>query len=132
MNRLAEFIRKSPMTVEQVAEAANLTRDSVNRIKAGKVKLNENTLFRFAKALNCYPSELLPLEWQKPNSHDIDVKILADSIREVTEAANNTKKAESMLPSEKLYELMALLYNDKIIKNNKISKTPKVLHEQSS
>lgn len=80
MNRLDELIKKSGMTVQRVAELAGLTRDAVNRIKAGTVNLNEERMRKFSTVLNCYPSELLQLEWQKPGELNEQALIKAINI----------------------------------------------------
>lgn len=63
-------IEQAPCTVGEVAKASFITKGFVNQLKAGKKRLNIVHIFNFAKAMGKYPSELLPLEWQKPAEVD--------------------------------------------------------------
>lgn len=117
MNRLAEFIRKSGLTVQQIADCAGLTRDSVNRIKAGQVNLNEEKLYKFSKIFNCYPSELLPLEWQKPALYEVDPDILAKAALKIEEILEAREKiGDKPLELEEKCKIISHYYNEIINK----------------
>lgn len=65
-NNINNLIKRSGLSINEVVARSGYTRDNVSRIRKGIIKLNEENMQKMAFALNCYPSELLPLEWQKP------------------------------------------------------------------
>lgn len=116
-NRLFEMMEAKRKTVQQVADGSGFTIDYIYRIRNPKYKerLNEDNIKLFSDAIGCYPSELLPLEWQKPNTQEIDVNILKEVIQQITE--ENNLGQESATP-EQLYALMALWYKQKMKEKN--------------
>ena len=80
------------MTMKTLGAAIGVTREHFQCIKAGRKGGSLKNLYYIAKALNCYPSELLPLEWQKPTEDgwqkptkdsDIDPDILKDTMKQI-------------------------------------------------
>lgn len=86
-NRLNEIIKLKQKTVQQVADAAGFTNDYIYRLKSPnyKERLNEDNVKRLADALDVYPSELLPEDWQKPSDMSIDTTLLTEAIAKFIE-----------------------------------------------
>lgn len=65
-NRIDIVREEKGMSVNALAETLGVPRSTLNKLRRGERKITTQWLERFAKALDCYPSELLPVEWQKP------------------------------------------------------------------
>lgn len=67
-NRVKELMNLRGYTARKVATDANYSEDTINRLKAGRKspQMSVEHMLRLANILKVYPSELLPLEWQKP------------------------------------------------------------------
>jgi transcriptional regulator with XRE-family HTH domain len=84
-NRLREFRKKRGYTLQQLADAVGTSHQQLQRLESGERRLSDLWIEKLYKPLGCYPSELLPLEWQKP-AEAIDIDLLQKAIRVVEEA----------------------------------------------
>jgi|GEM_PF-4052367 len=113
---LLKAIAKKATNPSRLSLDAGLEVSAVGKILNGYVKgaPKIETLYKLSKALDIYPSELLPAEWQKPDGvvskleehePDLNLNILEKSIREVLES-NTAKK----LSSKKKAQLIVAAY----------------------
>ena len=93
---LARAVKLSSLTLSEIASSAMIAKGFLNELKSGKKRINLVHLYTIAKALGRYPSELLPLAWQKP------VKILPE---ELLSAIMHVKQINKDLPEIKKLSL---------------------------
>lgn len=74
LNRIRELRKKRGLTQKQLASLVNLDYTHVGRIETGERTLDVEYLPIFAKALDCEPWELLPLDMQpKINPKELEL-----------------------------------------------------------
>lgn len=112
-------IENSGLSKRQVSLRSGLDETAVKVLyynRARTIKLE--TVLALAKGLNCYPSELLPKEWQKPA--DIDKDVLSGAIADILKAdAQDKQKATP----DQLATHITLIYFERI--KNKLEKSLK-------
>lgn len=112
-------INRSSLKVWEVALKAKIAIGYLNELKAGKKRLNIVHIVTIAKALDKYPSELLPDEWQKPSSssiEEIDIDIFEKAMNDIL-----VQSVTTPLTSREKAVLILALYKRyiEISKNNK-------------
>ncbi len=119
------LLKKSPLTLQEIASRAGYTVDYVYRLKrdTAKERFNEDTIKSFASALDLYPSELLPPSWQKPSAAEIDIEILAKAIE--TMMSIKAANAEIEVPQKLLltsgdYKTIGTMYKQFLGKNRSL------------
>lgn len=106
-------------TIAEMARDSLISRGYFDELRAGKKRLNIVHIVKIAKILKKYPSEVLPIEWQKPTLQEINPSILAEAVQEILEKSRDKETAESLLPFEQQCQIMAKLYNKKIRERGK-------------
>lgn len=87
LNRIKELRKKKNLTQKQLAALVGLDYTHVGRIENGERTLDVEYLPIFAKALDCEPWELLPLDMQpKINPKDLELIKLLKAITKSNEA----------------------------------------------
>lgn len=93
LNRIKELRKKKNLTQQQLAELVGLDYTHIGRIEKGERTLDVEYLPIFAKALDCEPWEILPLDMQpKINPKDLELIKLLKTITKSTEG-NDTDTA---------------------------------------
>ncbi|OPZ78655.1 MAG: putative HTH-type transcriptional regulator [Alphaproteobacteria bacterium ADurb.Bin438] len=67
MNKIKDAIKKSGLTIIQVAEKTGTTHSTISKLQNGINQLTVEWIEKLSKAIDCSPLELLPDEWQKEN-----------------------------------------------------------------
>ena len=100
---LIKAIEKKGTNPARLSQEAGLDISAVRKILDGSVKGTPkiDTLYKLSKALDIYPSELLPPEWQKPDA-SLNLNILEKSVQEVLESKgvaklSSTQKAQLII-----------------------------------
>ncbi len=104
-------VKASGKTITKIAKDSFIGRGYLDELKDGKKRLNIVHIVKIANAINKYPSELLPTEWQKPTTYRVDDRLLAEVMQEIKKAA---KKDNKILTLEEECFLASYLYNRKI------------------
>lgn len=95
MDNMIDYYRKlQGLTIQQLADQSGMSRVYLQQIKAGKKRLNSDTISRLAKALKCYPAELIA-EPSVMDSRKRDV----DFLMEITQQIIDWAKEEKFYPS---------------------------------
>ena len=76
--------RKTPLTQGEIADRVGCGRSYLYKVRTGDNGQTLPVLKKIADALECYPSELLPDDWQKPVDVDDD---FIDSVVELIRLA---------------------------------------------
>ena len=87
------------------------SRAYVQEFLAGRKGLTIKNLKKSADILHKYPSELLPLEWQKPSSATVDKNILTEAIKASIKFYEKYHK-EYNIPADALSEIAAAAYQE--------------------
>lgn len=120
---LFKKVAESPLTIEEIAERVPMSEGYLKQLKTGERRLNIYYLYSIAKALDKFPSELLPSDWQKPTqTADINEPILIECILAILSGHNKANRSteERLSYAIDLYK-MRLGENKQIplgIKNN--------------
>ena len=93
MMRIDECNTRS-ITMQALASKIGMTRAYVQAIKSGSKGQTLENLKRIADALDCYPSDLLPLSWQRPR---VDLATMQPHAQQVL-AVYETLKAQGSIP----------------------------------
>lgn len=86
---LFKNVADSPLTIDEISKRADMSSGYLKQLKKGERRLNIIYLYSIAIALNKLPSEVLPIEWQKP-TEALDEDCLQQALVRVL----NAKKAE--------------------------------------
>ncbi|MET0155743.1 MAG: helix-turn-helix transcriptional regulator [Rickettsiales bacterium] len=68
LTKLKDMLEKSGMKLFHIAEKAGLQPSHLSDIKNGKKGLDIPKLYRIAKAMDAYPSDILPDSWIRPEA----------------------------------------------------------------
>lgn len=92
MDNRIEIIRKQKgLTQEQLAKLLNCNQGVIQKIEKGITKLNTVWMRKIAKALECEPWELLPLDMQpKINTKDLELIKLLKALTTSTETSDTS------------------------------------------
>lgn len=82
-NRIEEFRNKKGYTREQLAELCDTTETTIYRLEVEIMELKPEWLYKLGNALEVYPVELLPLDWQKPR--EVDPTVLGNVLKDIIE-----------------------------------------------
>ncbi len=108
-NNVDKMRIKKELSKKQLSIRLNTTRQSLDRLINGETQITLHWLERIAKALDCYPSELLPNDWQK--LPDINEKL---HLEITTHVVNAAKDINLELTPKQLSVLISSLYSDAI------------------
>lgn len=76
-NRVRALLKERGIKIKDIASITGYTHDSLMKINRGDTGLTHESIERLASAIKCYPSELLPLDWQKPGEINEEALIKA-------------------------------------------------------
>lgn len=110
-NRIDFFRREQGRTIEELAGLAGISYGQIQKLMSGQRRLYSPDFPKCAKALNKYPSELLPIEWQKPA--EIDTKILKTILNMLLRMA---EEHGIKLAADDIASVVSLLYKKEITK----------------
>lgn len=79
INNVKALIDKKGLKAKDIAAAVGKTPNWLMKINSGETALTQATLLKLSRAINCFPSELLPISWQKPGQ--VDEEILMESVK---------------------------------------------------
>ena len=68
-NRVKDIRKKKGLTQQELADRLSLSQAQVARLESGSSDMTLEQMRSFAKALNCEPWELLPLDMQPKIDH---------------------------------------------------------------
>lgn len=96
INRIKDVRKSKGITQQELAEKVGLSQGQIARLEAGTSEITLDQLNLFAKALDCEPWELMPLDMQpKINPKDLELikllKALTNSADKMDNSANETK-----------------------------------------
>ncbi len=80
-NALSTNVACAGKTIVSIAKDSMISRGHFDELRLGKKRINIVHLVKIANAIKRYPSELLPLEWQKPA--EINEEILGKAVSEI-------------------------------------------------
>lgn len=129
-NNIRKIRESKNLTQKELGILLHIDTKTVYRHEKGIIKLTENTIAAYAKALNCPPSAIITSEWA-PQSQEIDINTLKEAIEHVSKSEIDPRTGKSRLSLELKSELIALWYNEKVKENNAINKGVTSLHNIS-
>lgn len=98
-NNLKKLRQLKGISVEKLAEAAGCSEQTIYKIQTGERDISSDWLLKLSKALNCYPCEILPDEWQKPHEKQlkhIDQDLLGRIIKTMIEECSKPDVIEAL------------------------------------
>lgn len=113
--KLKKLIDMKKLSMREISFRAGASESYLKDLVSGKIK--SPTIDKFinlAEALGVYPGEIMPIDWQKPSTQDINIDLLGSAIQDVLERKADDTKAESITSFDKLCRLMAILYKKKL------------------
>jgi transcriptional regulator with XRE-family HTH domain len=109
--RIEELRKRSGISLERLAELAGTTYGQIRNLRDGKCSVSFEWLDRLSKALSCYPSELLPVGWQKPDLEKLNEERLEQAVRgAMTHDAFDLKEAGIEITPETMTQLILSRY----------------------
>ena len=116
-NRLEELRVKRGLSRPTVAALCDTSETQIYRLERGLRKLYDTDwLYNLAQVLKCYPSELLPLEWQSP-PQAIHSGLLQKAIIKASELKEAVKETDNELSEEQFAILVSIVY-EKLLQGN--------------
>ncbi len=125
--KLKQLIDEKGLSMRGLSLKAGMSESYIKDLVSGKT--NNPTVEKIvgiSDALGCAPNDLIPLEWQKSITHEINIDALKEAIQEVLESKEPPR--ESAKPEQK-YELIAMLYEIIIRRKNKTKGNVEVIHD---
>ena len=130
-NRIRYLRERVGLSVEGLAKLAGVHRNQIYKLEAGERKLYSQYIQKIAKALDCYPSELMPQEWQRPEEGRLERERLEKAVKIViaSDAPEFEKFTKKKPTPEELAELIILRY-DQIPENERYFRLGKMMGEE--
>jgi transcriptional regulator with XRE-family HTH domain len=113
-NKIKELRLRLGLSLEDVAGRVGTSHQNIQRLESGGVSLTSQWIEPISRALNCYPSELLPDEWQK--EHSLYYDALSKAIQLAEEFLNEN---ELEMPPEIKGRFVAAIYEMAITEEKK-------------
>ncbi len=104
---------KQKLTMNKLAKKIGLTREYLQEIKRGSKGQTLENLAKIATSLKCFPSELLPEDWQKP---EIKINDKMEVISDVINIYEKLKANKRNVSPKHLTSIITMIIENNIIK----------------